>query len=321
MTEPLKSNQFIVTFKLRNEFNSLDRLEDIPRTYRRLIQVKRSMLEQVDVDNDDMYLNYSWADNNNERLLVNGTRFTVWNAHIEHQRMTMYNATGTGLLPKQERTGYYNIPTIFFERENQVFVSIVTTRESALRAVRSLINNQNIDVIHNYLQTDHNVIEWLFWRYMDGSPRLDETPIEIDNLLSFEGNDLEGNPSDFLKGISSQVSSLDVTKAVLALGDPLSASRMTLEWGESILVFGYSTTGVVSVDTRNTSLADGILDVHLDSVAKSFATLVLIVASIIPRLLEIYNQDNQNFNTSFDDFKQRQASFIINKLRQQYQID
>lgn len=321
MTESLKSNQFIVTFKLQNQFNSLDRLEDIPRTYRKLIQVKRSMLDQVDPQNDDMYLNYSWDDDNNERLNVNGTRFTIWNAHIEHQRMNMYNTTGTGLLPRQDRTGHYNIPTVFFEREGNVYVSIVTTRESALNAVRSLINNQNIDVVHNYLQTDHNVIEWLFWRYMDGSPRIDETPIEIDNLLSFEGNDLEGNPSDFLKGISSQISNLDVTKAVLALGDPLNASRMTLEWGDSILVFGYSTTGVVSVDTRNTSLADGVLDDHLGSIAKSYAVLVLIVASIIPKLLEIYNQDNQNFNANFDNFKQRQANFIINKLRQQYQID
>ncbi|ORN05382.1 hypothetical protein FAM21834_02693 [Lentilactobacillus parabuchneri] len=322
MTDALKSNQYVVTYKLRDSFNSLDRLEDIPVSYKKLIRVKKSMQDRVNVDNDDMYLRYSWIDNNNERLVVEGTRFTIWTARIEHQRMKMYNETGTDLLPKEDRTGHYDIPTIFFERNGQVFVAIVTTRENALTAVRSLINNNNIDLVNNYLQTDQNVIEWLFWRYMDENPVLDANiPIEIDNLLSFEGNDLEGNPADFLKGISNQISSLDVTKAILAFGDPLNASRMTLEWGQSVLVFSYAISGVVSIDTRNTSLDATILDNDLGIVAKSFAPLVLIIADVIPDLLNRYNNDNQNFNETFNDFKRRQAEFVINKLTHQYEIE
>ncbi|QHM39153.1 hypothetical protein C7M37_00128 [Lactiplantibacillus plantarum] len=322
MTDALKSNQYVVTYKLRDSFNSLDRLEDIPESYRKLIHVKKSMQDRVNVDNDDMYLLYSWIDNNNERLVVDGTRFTIWTARIEHQRMKMYNETGTDLLPKEDRTGRYDIPTIFFERNGQVYVAIVTTRENALTAVRSLINNNNIDLVNNYLQTDQNVIEWLFWRYMDENPVLDaDIPIEIDNLLSFEGNDLEGNPADFLKGISNQISSLDVTKAILAFGDPLNASRMTLEWGQSVLVFSYAISGVVSIDTRNTSLDATILDPDLGLVAKSFAPLVLIIADVIPDLLNRYNNDNQNFNETFYDFKRRQAEFVINKLTHQYEIE
>ncbi|RWZ44881.1 hypothetical protein [Lactiplantibacillus plantarum] len=159
MTDALKSNQYVVTYKLRDSFNSLDRLEDIPASYRKLIHVKKSMQDRVNVDNDDMYLLYSWIDNNNERLVVDGTRFTIWTARIEHQRMKMYNETGTDLLPKEDRTGRYDIPTIFFERNGQVYVAIVTTRENALTAVRSLINNNNIDLVNNYLQTDQKLFE------------------------------------------------------------------------------------------------------------------------------------------------------------------
>lgn len=322
MTDSLKSNQYVVTYKLQDKFDSLDRLEDIPSRYKKLIHVKKSMQDKVNTEDKNMYLYYSWVDNNNERLLVDGTRFTIWTARIEHQRMKMYNETDTDLLPKEDRTGRYDIPTVFFERNNKVFVSIVTTRESALKAVRSLINNNNIDLVNNYLRTDQNVIEWLFWRYMDSKPILDnDMPIEIYNLLSFEGNDLEGTPADFLKGISNQVSSLDVTKAILAFGDPLSASRMTLKWGQSILVFSYAVNGVVSIDTRNTSLDVTLLDTGLGPIAKSFAPLVLIIAKVIPNLLNRYNDDNQTFNEVFHNFKRQQAEFVINKLTQQYEIE
>lgn len=317
MTEPLKANQYVTTLKLNADIDSLDKLDRIPGTHKKLINVRQAMKDQVDIDDPDSYLYFSWAIRDTERLTVGGIRYTIWNARIEHQKMNMYDVTNTSILPKNERTGSYFVPTVFYENENAVYVCIVTTRDNSLSAVRELIDNTNIDIATNHLATNQNIVEWLFWRYMSHNPMLEhEDMISIDNLWSFDGNVIDGDTSDSLKGRSSQISNLDVTKAVLSLGDPLTASQVSMDWYGSKLQFSYSTDGIVAVDPRNTILSGDITGNVVGKVARTYEKLIFIVGVVIPRLIQIFGNDLQNFNENFETFKRQQALELINKLKQ-----
>lgn len=316
MTEPLKSNQYVTTLKLKSNINSLEKLDKIPKNYKKLIKVKISMQDKVDTENDDSYLNYSWENNNNERLTVGGIRYTIWNAKIEHQKNNMYNETNTKILPKSERTGEYFVPTIFYESNGSVYLCIVTRRDSALSAVEELIDtSKNIDIASNHLATNQNMVEWLFWRHMTKKPMLEGETIGIDNLWSFDGNVIDGESSDSLKGRSSQISNLDVTKAVLSLGDPLTASRISMDWEGSKLQFSYSINGIIAVDPKKTILSDKVSGAAVGQVARTYEKLIFIVGIVIPDLIIIFNNDFQNFNEKFESFKQQQALELINKLK------
>lgn len=196
-----------------------------------------------------------------------------------------------------------------------MYLCIVTKKDNALRAVRELIDNKNIDISSNYLATNQNMVEWLFWRYMSKQSSLEDGNISIDNLWSFEGNIIEGDSSDFLKGRSSQISNLDVTKAVISLGDPLTASRLSMTWAESKLDFSYSTEGIVSVDPKRTILDKNIRGGAVGLVAGTYEKLVFIISIVIPKIIDIFNNDSQNFNKKFEKFKQKQAQDLIDKLK------
>lgn len=166
MTEPLKANQYVATLKLNSDITSLDDLGTLQTEYKKLINVRKAMVEQVKVDDPESYLIYSWEDNNSERLKVGGLRYTIWNAKIEHQKMNMYDATDTHILPKDQRTGKYFVPTIFYESNGAVYLCVVTKKDSVLHAVEELIDSRHIDIASNHLATNENMVEWLFWRYM-----------------------------------------------------------------------------------------------------------------------------------------------------------
>lgn len=318
MIEPLRANQYATILKLKSSINSLDKLKEIPSEYRKMINVKKSMQDKVNSKDSEFFLTYSWENRDIERLRVgdkNSVNYMIWNARIEHQKMNMYDITGTKILPKKDRTGEYYVPTIFYENNDEVYLCIVTKKDNALRAVRELIDNKNIDISSNYLATNQNMVEWLFWRYMSKQSSLEDGNISIDNLWSFEGNIIEGDSSDFLKGRSSQISNLDVTKAVISLGDPLTASRLSMTWAESKLDFSYSTEGIVSVDPKRTILDKNIRGGAVGLVAGTYEKLVFIISIVIPKIIDIFNNDSQNFNKKFEKFKQKQAQDLIDKLK------
>lgn len=140
---------------------------------------------------------------------------------------------------------------------------------------------------------------------MTKKPMLKGETIGIDNLWSFDGNVIDGESSDSLKGRSSQISNLDVTKAVLSLGDPLTASRISMDWEDSKLQFSYSINGIIAVDPRKTILDSKVSGAVVGQVARTYEKLIFIVGIVIPRLIRIFNNDLQNFNENFETFKQQ----------------
>ena len=101
---------------MKSSTNSLDKLKEIPSEYRKMINIKKSMQDKVNSKDSEFFLTYSWENRDIERLRVgdkNSVNYMIWNARIEHQKMNMYDITGTKILPKKDRTGEYYVPTIF----------------------------------------------------------------------------------------------------------------------------------------------------------------------------------------------------------------
>lgn len=311
MIEAIKSNQYVKVIKLKSDISKLDDLKKIQDEYSKPIKIRKSMREKIDMNEPEFQLIYSWEERTDERLSVNNIQFQIWNAKIEHQRIQMYNKTGTGLLPKEERTGCYYVPTVFYEKDGAVYLCVITRRSEILKAVEELVDN--IDITSNQLATNQNMVEWLFWRFMSNKNNLKDD-IFIENLFSFEGNIIEGDSSDLVKGMSTQISNLDVTKAVLSLKEPLNSLKLSMDWEDSNLSFSYSIDGIVTVDARQTTLSDSISSKRLTSIPASYQKLVYIVAVVVPSLIEIFSFDVKNFNDNFEDFRKEQAKKLIAKL-------
>lgn len=320
--EALKVNQFVTVLKMNNNFTSLDNIENLQENKKTPLTVNASMSSKIDINKDEYKLESRWNKNNNENYILNLKeeanhsliRFTIWNAIIEHRKRKIYNKTKTDLLPKDQRTDEYNVPVVFYEYDGSVYVCIVTRQDNQLKKVQELINFKNIDVAVNPLSTTGNIIEWLFWRYMSKKSTLVNEDTTLLNLLSFEGTILDGDTSDLLKGRSPQISNLDVTKAVLALGDPLNSAMIRLNWKKSELQFTYTTNGSVSVDSNNLDLSDEITKDVPSEEMKSYTALVYIASTVLPRLIALSNEEAQEFSEGFETFKQKLATEVIEKL-------
>lgn len=320
--EALKVNQFVTVLKMNNNFTSLKKLDDLQESKETLMVINSTYLSKMNINKDDYKLESRWNKNNNENYALNlrdgenntSIKFTIWNAIIEHRKRKIYNQTRTGLLPKDQRTDEYNVPVVFYEYDDSVYVCIVTRQDNQLKKVQELINFNNIDVAVNPLSTTGNIIEWLFWRYMSKKLTLANDDTTLLNLLSFEGTILDGDTSDLLKGRSPQISNLDVTKAILALGDPLNSAMIKLNWKNSELQFTYSISGSVSVDSNSLDLSDEIVKDVSSEEMKSYTALVYITSTVLPKLIELSTEEAQEFSEGFETFKQKLATEVIEKL-------
>lgn len=329
--DPIKVNQYATVIKLSKKFKSLDDLDNLKCEVSRPIKIRSDIKQNIDIESKEYRIFYTWKkDNEIYKLNINSVsciRFVVWSAIIEHRRQNIYTPDNRGLLPRDERTSIYNpIPVIFYEKENCLYCAIVNSNDSLTKCVKFLIDENNMDISSNPLSTNNNIIEWLFWKYMTGKNNINDVNlsgnISIDEILGFEGNVLRGDPNDILKGKSPQVSSLDITKAVLCLNSSLTSAKISLSYLDSDITFLYAVNGTISIDAKNTFINKNICDYRQgQEQLHSCQVLVYLCSVVIPNLIIIFHNNEQEFSQEFVFFKKELAKELIKKISKLNKLD
>lgn len=333
--DPIKANQYVTVLKLSEKFKSLADLDKLPPKISEPIHIRKDIKikQKIDFKSMEYRTLYTWEkDLENYKLNINSDhviRFVVWDAIIEHRNRNIYTSDNNGLLPRSERITKYNpIPVLFYEKSGCLYCAIVNSNDSLTDRVKSLIGKNNIDISSNPLSTNKNIIEWLFWRYMtdkktinttneisDSSNNISSNNISIDEIFGFEGNVLKGDPNDILKGRSPQVSSLDITKAVLCLNSSLTSAKISLNYLGSDITFLYAVNGTISIDSKNTYINKSVCDYKSgEEQLHSCQVLIYLCSIVIPHLISIFNDNSQEFSQEFIDFKQELAIELIKKI-------
>lgn len=294
--DPISANQYVTVLKLSKKFKSLDNLDKLPSKFSKPISMRKDIKQKIDLKSDEYRTFYTWKkDLENYKLNINSDhviRFMVWSAIIEHRNQNIYTPDNKGLLPRNERMSKYNpIPVLFYEKDGCLYCSIVNSSDSLTECVKNLIGQNNIDISSNPLSTNKNIIEWLFWRYMTNKRIINDInetsnssdTISIDEIFGFEGNVLKGDPNDILKGRSPQVSSLDITKAVLCLNSSLTSAKVSLTYLGSDITFLYAVNGTISIDARRTYINKNICNYNSgQEQLHSCQVLIYLCSVVIP---------------------------------------
>ena len=219
----------------------------------------------------------------------------------------------TEILPMDQITDYYTVPVVFFEKNKSIYSCIITKNTNKLNHVKRLIGANNIDPSGSGISTEEKFVEWLFWRNEKNKVLSKDENIALDTLIGFEGILSIDDNSDLIKGSSEQLPDLKIMKTVIALEEPLKSAKIVLNLGDSHLQFFYSINGLVGIDYDNTQL-DSNLSRSIAGNIDLYKKLVYIIAYVIPKLLDLFTNDAQNFENEFDEFKKESALNVIDSL-------
>ena len=210
--------------------------------------------------------------------------FYVKEAYIETSRQSrnMYNENGE-LLPKIERTLIDNTKTIFFERNNRVYIILFSTNSVSINKIKKLLEEDiYLQTANSEINIDNDLFYWLFYKYKEKNKLLSER-FEVEAISGFIGNIADEH--HIIKGESEITPNLLVTKAFVSKFHPIRSLSVMLKLDDYSLNFVFNdicqcSIGLSSIVPNNKYEID-------------IAAGVVIYAYIIPKLQKLFEEDKK----------------------------
>lgn len=219
---------------LLNNINNLGSLNRIfSRRHNELLSHSLNDADQVSrMSENEKYFVYSWKeikeaeeislpkvsiDNENPEETLEVTFYQKAIANLEYTKRKKKDGVGN-FLPKADRLNEIDIDTIFFEKDNKVYVLINSSNEVYINRLKKLIGLSNISSENEAYSLDVDLFNWLIYVYTEQSGNLTEDTV-LENISGFEGNVTDD--ANVFTGASQQTTELVVTKAFISNGGVL----------------------------------------------------------------------------------------------------
>ncbi|MBX4265465.1 hypothetical protein [Clostridium estertheticum] len=216
-------------------------------------------------------------------------RFLVKEAYIETSKRAknMFDSNNK-LLPKNDRTIYENVKTVFFELNNQVYIILFTISATALNKIKEklLDNGQVLQQVGAEYDIDDDFFYWLFYIYSE-KDKLIAKKFTIEAISGFEGNIADEH--HIVKSVSELTPSLLVTKAFVSKFHPIRSVSMILKLDEYSLNFIINDSNQCSIGLSSV-MPNNRYDIDISA-------SIVIYGYMIPNLLSLYKNDE---NWSYD---------------------
>lgn len=121
-------------------------------------------------------------------------------------------------LPKADRLNEVDIESIFFEKDNKVYILINSSNEYHISRFKKLIGLPNISSVNEEYSLNVDLFNWLIYVYTEQSGNLTEDTVLV-NISGFEGSVTDD--ANIFTGASQQTTELVVTKAFISNGGVL----------------------------------------------------------------------------------------------------
>lgn len=138
-------------------------------------------------------------------------------ANLEYTKKKKKDSNGN-FLPKAERVNDLDVDALFFEKENKVYVLIITSNDYNVSRFKKLVGEHNISRTNTEYSLESDMFNWLFYVYTERDGTLnDDTKLE--NISGFVGNVTDD--ANVFTGVSYQTTELIATKAFISNGGEL----------------------------------------------------------------------------------------------------
>lgn len=216
---------------LLNNINCLSSLDKVfSRQHSELLpHVKKDEKQVASMHEAEKYFNYSWKEigeldeikvpkiNGNDNFTREIISYQKAIANLEYTKKRKKDSNGN-FLPKVERVNDLDVESLFFERENKVYVLIITSNDYNIGRFKKLIGEENISQKNPEYLLNPDIFNWLFYVYTERNGTLNEIT-KLENISGFVGN--ISDDANVFTGESYQTTELIATKAFISNGGEL----------------------------------------------------------------------------------------------------
>ncbi|MGE8081662.1 hypothetical protein [Peribacillus loiseleuriae] len=216
---------------LLNNINCLTSLNKVfSRQHSELLpHVKKDEKQVASMDESEKYFNYSWKEigeleeikvpkiNGNDNFTAEIILYQKAIANLEYTKKRKKDSNGK-FLPKAERVNDLDVESLFFEKENKVYVLIITSNDYNISRFKKLIGEQNISQTNPEYSLNPDTFNWLFYVYTERNGTLNDVT-KLENISGFVGN--VSDDANVFTGASYQTTELIATKAFISNGGEL----------------------------------------------------------------------------------------------------
>ncbi|ETT82248.1 hypothetical protein MKZ08_06715 [Viridibacillus sp. FSL R5-0477] len=281
--------------------NNINRLSSLDEVFRRqhseiLPHVKKDENQVVRMFDSEKFFIYSWKDicqveeievpKINDNSAVEIIHYQKAIANLEYTKKKKKDSNGN-FLPKAERVNDSDVEALFFEKENKVYVLIITSNDYDISRFKKLIGEHNISRTNPEYSLEPDIFNWLFYVYTERDGKLNEDT-KLENISGFVGNVTDD--ANVFTGASYQTTELIATKAFISNGGEL--KKITLRVRDTDVditcMINENSTVVISC---NVSVKLRLMD-NMD---KTNFLLIYLYGYLILRLKELYTNESDNF--------------------------
>lgn len=333
-----RNNRKAATYKLTPNISNWSQIDDLLETINtRLARADKRTLSKHGIDSTDdrLKMENCWepltkkvfdmkikdASGSVERSIK--AKSVV--ASIERNHQNVWNATKTDLKRHEDIVYKEHVDAIFYKDDLNFYVIFVTSDPVIIDHLKLLVGIENIVNIN----IENNLFSWIYWKYRENNKSI-SNQYRVPFINAFTGV-LEGEAEDdtLLNGKSADVSNLGAIDLHIAVGEHLQSVGIQLEklnseksHALSQLFFKFDHVQSLAVDFKQSIITDAeytVSDTDGNSEEKNerfryFSLLIYLNAYIIPKLIDLYSDDEQHFDDEFYEFRVRLANKVFNNL-------
>ncbi|MCM2979140.1 hypothetical protein M3592_27475 [Priestia aryabhattai] len=285
---------------LLNNINCLSSLNKVfSRQHNELLShVKKDESQVASMHETEKYFNYTWKEigeleeikvpkiNTNGNLTGEIILYQKATANLEYTKKRRKDSKGN-FLPKSERVNDLDIESLFFEKENEVYVLVITSNDYNISRFKKLIGEENISQENLEYSLDPDIFNWLFYVYTERNGKLNENT-SLENISGFVGN--ISDDANVFTGTSYQTTELIATKAFISNGGEL--KKITLRVRDTdiditCMVNEYSNIVINCKTSSKLRIMDGTDEVTF--------LLLYLYGYLILRLKQLYMNESDSF--------------------------
>lgn len=285
---------------LLNNINSLSSLSEVFRRQHveLLTHVKKDEDQVAGMCDSEKNFIYSWKEIGQKEEIklpkINGdnnsTEETIFyqkvTANLEYTKKKKKDSNGN-FLPKAERVNNLDVESLFFEKENKVYVLIITSNDYNISRFKKLIGEHNISHINTEYSLESDIFNWLFYVYTERDGILNNDT-KLENISGFVGNVTDD--ANVFTGASYQTTELIATKAFLSNGGEL--KKITLRVRDTDV----DITCMINENSNVVISCNISLKLRLmDNMDNGTFLLLYLYGYLILRLKQLYMNESDSF--------------------------
>lgn len=289
----LSKNKRYVLFKLNYQCTDFEKETNKILSTEYKNPLKRAKEIKFDESNYETYFLYNWQNISDvSHIMVNDEmlKFRKCTAVCEFSTRKIKDDNGK-LLPKAARLNTEETDVIFVQKDQCLYLIIYSFDGSIINRIMNLIKTSNFDKLPEQYTIETDMFTWLFYKYIKNDFCIGSN-ITIENITGFKGNVLTDD--NLFKGDSESTADLLITKAFLALKNPITSIKIDVKANCSFTSFFISKNETPS-DLRIIAGKGSETEFLLKAEDICDLMPIYIYFQLVPKIYKMYKQEKRDF--------------------------